>query len=63
MTLARHYVNAHVMQTYYRLKIDLSVKPHAKGVYSGMKVTYHTTVYSTMLIDTILYFSNYNLLY
>ena len=25
---------------------------HAKGVYSGMEVTYHTMVYSIMLRDT-----------
>jgi hypothetical protein len=50
MTLDRYYVNANVM-TYYRLKTDLSVMPHVKGVYSGMKVIYHTMVYSTMLRD------------
>jgi hypothetical protein len=31
MILARHYVNVNIMYTYYRLKTNLSVVPHAKG--------------------------------
>ena len=51
MILARHYMNVNITYTCYRLKTNLSVVPHAKGVYRGAEVIYHTNVHSTPLRD------------
>lgn len=46
--LTRQYAIVNILYTYYRIKTNVAVVPHVKGV----EVVYYKIVYSALLINT-----------